>query len=54
MGNSGAGEVYALHVDPDRWSRGVGRTLMLDAHQRLAEQLHGITVEEVCFRRTLA
>ena len=32
---SGCGEVYALYVDPLRWSQGVGRLLLAHAVQRL-------------------
>ncbi len=33
----GLGEVYALYVDPDRHRGGVGRLLMSEARERLAE-----------------
>jgi GNAT superfamily N-acetyltransferase len=33
-----AGELYALYVDPGRWSRGVGRALLADARERLEAQ----------------
>lgn len=33
----GAGEIYALYVDPDRWSAGVGRRLLADSRRRLAD-----------------
>ena len=33
----GLGEVYALYVDPDRYRGGVGRLLMSEARERLAE-----------------
>jgi GNAT superfamily N-acetyltransferase len=32
----GAGEVYAIYVDPKAWGRGVGRALMADARSRLS------------------
>jgi GNAT superfamily N-acetyltransferase len=32
----GAGELLALHVDPDRWRTGVGRALIAAARARLA------------------
>jgi GNAT superfamily N-acetyltransferase len=31
----GAGEIYALYVDPDRWGAGVGRELLLESRRRL-------------------
>jgi GNAT superfamily N-acetyltransferase len=31
----GAGEIYALYVDPDRWGSGVGRELLRDSRRRL-------------------
>jgi GNAT superfamily N-acetyltransferase len=34
---AGLGEVYALYVDPVRYERGVGRTLMAAARERLCE-----------------
>jgi GNAT superfamily N-acetyltransferase len=33
----GCGELYALYVDPDYWSRGIGADLMKAARARLAE-----------------
>jgi GNAT superfamily N-acetyltransferase len=33
----GVGELYAIYVDPDQWSRGVGRALIARAESRLAE-----------------
>jgi GNAT superfamily N-acetyltransferase len=33
----GAGEIYALYVDPDHWSAGVGRRLLEDSRRRLEE-----------------
>ncbi|HET7455298.1 MAG TPA: GNAT family N-acetyltransferase [Solirubrobacterales bacterium] len=33
----GAGEIYALYVDPDHWSGGVGRRLLADSRRRLAD-----------------
>jgi GNAT superfamily N-acetyltransferase len=32
------GELYAIYVDPDAWSSGVGRTLLVRAEKRLAEK----------------
>jgi ribosomal protein S18 acetylase RimI-like enzyme len=32
----GAGELYAIYVHPDRWSRGIGRLLIEDARSRLS------------------
>ncbi|HET9592891.1 MAG TPA: GNAT family N-acetyltransferase [Solirubrobacterales bacterium] len=32
-----AGEIYALYVDPGRWSAGVGRRLLEETRRRLAE-----------------
>jgi ribosomal protein S18 acetylase RimI-like enzyme len=32
----GSGELYALYVDPASWNLGVGRALMSDARERLA------------------
>ena len=34
----GVGELYAIYVDPDEWSRGAGRALIARAESRLAEQ----------------
>ena len=34
----GVGELYAIYVDPDEWSRGAGRALIVRAEERLAEQ----------------
>jgi ribosomal protein S18 acetylase RimI-like enzyme len=31
------GELYALYVDPDSWSRGAGRQLIVHAEERLAQ-----------------
>jgi len=36
----GAGELMALNVDPDAWGRGVGRLLIAEARDRLAERGH--------------
>jgi GNAT superfamily N-acetyltransferase len=36
--SSGAGEVLALYVDPDRWGLGIGRTLIEEARSRLTRQ----------------
>ena len=33
----GTGELSALYVDPDRWSRGTGQALLRVAEDRLAE-----------------
>jgi GNAT superfamily N-acetyltransferase len=33
----GVGELYAIYVDPDEWSRGAGRALIARAEQRLSE-----------------
>ena len=32
------GEVYALHVDPDYWRRGIGTTLLSEAERGLRDQ----------------
>ena len=34
----GVGELYAIYVDPDEWSRGAGRALIERAEERLAEE----------------
>lgn len=34
----GAGELLALNVDPDRWRRGIGRTLIIAARERLLQR----------------
>ena len=34
----GVGELYAIYVDPDEWSRGAGRALIARAEERLAEE----------------
>jgi ribosomal protein S18 acetylase RimI-like enzyme len=34
----GIGELYAIYVDPDEWSRGAGRALIARAERRLAEE----------------
>ncbi|HEX4385303.1 MAG TPA: GNAT family N-acetyltransferase [Myxococcales bacterium] len=34
----GAGELMALHVDPEHWRRGIGRQLIAAARKRLVEQ----------------
>jgi ribosomal protein S18 acetylase RimI-like enzyme len=31
----GAGEIYALYVDPEHWGTGVGRELLLESRRRL-------------------
>jgi len=35
---AGAGELYAIYVDPDWWGRGVGRELIVATRQRLSDQ----------------
>jgi ribosomal protein S18 acetylase RimI-like enzyme len=85
----GAGELYALYLDPGRWDRGVGRMLIAQARAHLVEagfseavlwvlvgneraerfyrldgwrsegerrtdEVHGITVEELRYRRSLS
>jgi GNAT superfamily N-acetyltransferase len=40
----GAGEIYALNVDPARWRSGVGRLLLADACARLAARGHALAV----------
>jgi ribosomal protein S18 acetylase RimI-like enzyme len=32
------GEIYAIYVDPDEWSRGTGRALLARGEERLAEE----------------
>ncbi len=84
----GVGELLALYVDPDHWSRGIGQALITDARDRLVQfgfrqaqlwvlagndradrfyqadgwapdgsrrqdEVWGITVDEVCYRRAL-
>src|SRR3954467_11115224 len=34
----GVGELYAIYVDPDEWSRGAGSALIARAEQHLAEE----------------
>lgn len=34
---AGAGELYAIYVDPESWSRGAGRELIEDARRRLGD-----------------
>ena len=34
----GIGELYAIYVDPDEWSRGAGRTLLTAAEAQLAAE----------------
>jgi ribosomal protein S18 acetylase RimI-like enzyme len=41
---SGAGEVYALNIAPERWRQGVGRLLLADGCARLAARGHAIAV----------
>ena len=36
----GAGELYAIYVDPSRWGRGLGRALIGEARRLLAERGH--------------
>jgi GNAT superfamily N-acetyltransferase len=38
------GELYAIYVHPDAWSRGVGRALLERAEQRLAEDYREATL----------
>lgn len=38
----GAGEVWAIYVDPPRWGSGVGRALMTAAAERLRDAGHGV------------
>ncbi len=35
---AGAGQVYALYVDPPTWGRGIGRSLIVEARARLHRQ----------------
>lgn len=35
---AGAGQVYALYVDPPAWGRGIGRSLITEARARLSRQ----------------
>jgi GNAT superfamily N-acetyltransferase len=35
---AGAGELYAIYVDPGEWSRGAGQALVARAEERLAEE----------------
>jgi GNAT superfamily N-acetyltransferase len=34
----GVGELYAIYVEPDEWTRGCGRALIARAEERLAEE----------------
>ncbi|HWB21899.1 MAG TPA: GNAT family N-acetyltransferase [Gaiellaceae bacterium] len=38
------GELYAIYVDPDSWSTGVGRALIARAEERLAEEYDEATL----------
>jgi GNAT superfamily N-acetyltransferase len=38
------GELYAIYVDPDAWSTGVGRALIARAEERLADQYEEATL----------
>jgi GNAT superfamily N-acetyltransferase len=38
------GEVYAIYVDPDEWSRGVGSALLARGEARLAEEYQEATL----------
>jgi GNAT superfamily N-acetyltransferase len=40
----GAGELYAINVDPDHWGTGAGRALLLAAHEQLARLGYGEAV----------
>jgi GNAT superfamily N-acetyltransferase len=37
---AGAGEIFALYVDPPRWDSGVGRLLLREARKRLRQREH--------------
>jgi ribosomal protein S18 acetylase RimI-like enzyme len=36
----GAGELYSINVDPDRWGRGCGRELLVAVERELVERGH--------------
>jgi GNAT superfamily N-acetyltransferase len=40
----GVGELYAIYVDPDSWSRGAGQLLIVRAEARLAEDYDEATL----------
>jgi ribosomal protein S18 acetylase RimI-like enzyme len=40
----GVGELYAIYVDPDAWSTGAGRELMVQAEQSLADAYREATL----------
>lgn len=40
----GAGELYALYVDPERWRSGAGRLLLAEARERLRRNGHAEAV----------
>jgi GNAT superfamily N-acetyltransferase len=40
----GVGELYAIYVDPDAWSRGTGRALLACAEERLAAEYEEATL----------
>jgi GNAT superfamily N-acetyltransferase len=40
----GAGEVYALYVDPPHWGEGAGRLLLAESRRRLASAGHALGV----------
>src|SRR4051794_35978623 len=40
----GIGELYAIYVDPEAWSTGVGRALILRAEERLADDYDEATL----------
>lgn len=39
-GGAGAGELWALYVEPEHWARGLGRALVAAARERLAGRGH--------------
>jgi ribosomal protein S18 acetylase RimI-like enzyme len=39
----GAGELYAINVDPDQWGSGAGRALIVEVERRLARD-HSVAV----------
>ena len=40
----GVGELYAIYVDPDAWSTGAGRALILRAEEQLASEYEEATL----------
>jgi len=40
----GIGELYAIYVDPDRWSQGAGRALMAQAERTLSARYSAATL----------